>query len=125
MIHRIKAVFFDVDQTLLSHRDRRIPPGTAASIPALQEEGIRTIISTGRHMLELDVLDETGIRFDGYSIMNGQMCLDADRKPFYEAPITGPDRDKLIRLYKERTVPVVLVEISCISILLMRGFFLS
>ena len=109
MKHKIKAVFFDVDQTLLSHRDRQIPSGAAGSILALQKKGIKVIISTGRHMLELDVLDHAGIRFDGYNIMNGQMCLDADRKPFYEAPITGPDRDALIRLYEERTVPVVLV----------------
>ena len=49
----IKAIFFDVDGTLLSHRTGRISPHTRACIRALRAGGTLVFLSTGRHILEL------------------------------------------------------------------------
>lgn len=45
----IKAIFFDVDGTLLSHRTGRISPHTRACIRALRAGGTLVFLSTGRH----------------------------------------------------------------------------
>ena len=109
MKDRIKAVFFDVDQTLLSHRDGCIPKSALEAVLQLQKRGVKIILSTGRHPMELNVLDKEPIRFDGYNILNGQMCLDEERKVFFETPITGEDREALLALYEKKQVPVSLV----------------
>jgi len=44
----IKAIFFDVDGTLLSHRTGRISPHTRACIRALRAGGTLVFLSTGR-----------------------------------------------------------------------------
>lgn len=43
-----KIVFFDVDGTLLSEVDRRIPNSTTAAIKKLIDKGIKVVVATGR-----------------------------------------------------------------------------
>ena len=105
----IKAVFFDVDQTLFSHRDRKIPDTALQALRILKERGRYVCISTGRHLLELDVLPADEFRYDAYNILNGQMCLDEERRPFFELPLTGRGREELLSLFEEKKVPVILV----------------
>lgn len=52
----IKAVFFDVDGTLLSHKTRQVPESAGQSLNKLKEIGIKIFLSTGRHSLELEEL---------------------------------------------------------------------
>ena len=73
----IKAIFFDVDGTLLSHRTGRISPHTRACIRALRAGGTLVFLSTGRHILELRSLPVGEMAFDGYITLNGQLCLDS------------------------------------------------
>lgn len=65
----IKAVFFDVDGTLLSEKDRSLSRGTESSIRELARKGIHSILVTGRpHQLceEFSHLDiETIISANG------------------------------------------------------------
>lgn len=71
----VKAVFFDIDGTLVSFRTHRIPDSTAEALAALKERGIRIFIATGRSgllMKEIGGLD-AGI-FDGLITFNGQHC---------------------------------------------------
>ena len=46
----IKAAFFDVDGTLLSHKTKRIPDSAIAALEKLQRKGICCIVSTGRQI---------------------------------------------------------------------------
>ena len=62
----IKAIFFDVDGTLLSHTTKRISQDTVQAVRTLQDQGIRIFMATGRHSTELDQLPVRDIRFDGY-----------------------------------------------------------
>lgn len=71
----IKAAFFDVDGTLVSIGAHVIPKSTRRAISKLREKGIRTILSTGRHVLEIQEDDMLpGLEFDGAVWLNGQLC---------------------------------------------------
>ena len=62
----IKAIFFDIDGTLLSHRTRTIPQSTQIALKRLRERGIYTFIATGRHISEMKDLPLDNLEFDGY-----------------------------------------------------------
>ena len=47
----IKAIFFDIDGTLLDHSPKgggRIPPSTLRCLEALRKKGIKLFVATGR-----------------------------------------------------------------------------
>ena len=46
----IKAIFFDIDGTLLSHTTYSVPESTKKALRLLKEKGILTFIATGRHL---------------------------------------------------------------------------
>lgn len=69
----IKAVFFDVDGTLVSFKDHQVPPSTEEAIEKLKEKGIKVIISTGRSINSLDHVRYLG--FDGFITFNGGYCV--------------------------------------------------
>lgn len=95
----IKAVFFDVDGTLLCHGDTKIPSSARMVLAALRERGIRLFLATGRHPLEYP--DFGGIVFDGYISINGQYCYRGDQV-LYQNTIPMEDRQGLIRWLKGR-----------------------
>ena len=49
----IKAIFFDVDGTLISKSRSVLSEGVIAALKQLQEKGIKLFIASGRHYLEL------------------------------------------------------------------------
>lgn len=106
----IKAIFFDVDGTLVSHRIGAIPPSSRRALEKLREKGIRRVIATGRHMLELSMLHVSDLDFDAYITLNGQLCLDGEGNILFENPILGESREALLRLFREKTIPLALVE---------------
>jgi len=60
--------------------------------------------------MELAILPVKDIVFDGYVLMNGQLCLDSQKNIIAENPISGADKDCLLRLFNEKVLPIVLVE---------------
>lgn len=79
----IKAIFFDIDGTLVSFKTHRMSAGVAEALQALHEKGIKLFIASGRPMTIINNLD--GFPFDGYITMNGALTyLDGriiDRHP--------------------------------------------
>lgn len=106
----IKAAFFDVDGTLLSHRTKQVPPSARDALDKLKAAGIRCVVSTGRMIQEMDRLPMDGVTFDAYITMNGQLTLDENRHSLYGMPLEGPVKDFALKLFEERKVPVILVE---------------
>lgn len=106
----IRAIFFDVDGTLLSHTQNIVPVSTRRALDDLRKKGIKRIIATGRHLLELSMLPVHDIDFDGYITLNGQLCLDAQRNVISSTPIIGLDKQNIIHLFEEKAIPVMLVE---------------
>lgn len=69
----VKAIFFDVDGTLVSFRTHTIPPKTKRALLALREKGIRLFVSTGRHRRILSE-EVRAFPFDGWITLSGQYC---------------------------------------------------
>ena len=84
----IKAAFFDIDGTLLSFKTHLMPQSTKAAIARMREQGILTIISSGRPAYQLPPCIVTG--FDAYLTLNGQLCFDGDGV-FRSCPIAEDD----------------------------------
>lgn len=106
----VKAVFFDVDGTLISHTLHDVPNSTRMSIMKLKQKNIKCVVATGRHLSELEILPVKDIAFDGYITLNGQLCLDGEKNILSGRPITGPDKEAIIRLFEEKKIPVMIVE---------------
>lgn len=106
----IKAAFFDIDGTLLPSGEAKIPSDTANALKKLQNKGIKIILATGRHFVELAAIDFNQIEFDGYITMNGQYCADKDKKPFFKKTIQPKDAKELIKMYNEKQLAMLLVE---------------
>ena len=106
----IKAIFFDVDGTLLSHRTGRISPHTRACIRALRAGGTLVFLSTGRHILELRSLPVGEMAFDGYITLNGQLCLDSSQQQLSSTPLPPQAVQALADLFCADGPPLALVE---------------
>ena len=74
---RVKAVFFDIDGTLVSLNSHRMPESTHRALARLREKGIKVLISSGRHRTIMENLD--GETFDGYVTVNGSLCYYQDK----------------------------------------------
>lgn len=106
----IKAAFFDVDGTLLSHATHCVPKSARESLEKLRSKGIKTYLCTGRHMLEFDFLPMADIPFDGYITLNGHLCLDANKQLLCDFPFPEDTIRALIANFKEHHLPLLLVE---------------
>ena len=106
----IKAAFFDVDGTLLSHKSKSVPKSARDAIAALQAAGIPCIVATGRQISEMEKLPIADIAFDGYITLNGQLTLDREKKIRYGTPITGKVKDYFVKMFSENRIPALLVE---------------
>lgn len=107
---RIKAAFFDIDGTLMAHNLGRVPEDTRYALNRLKEQGILVFTCTGRHILELDELGITELGFDGHVLLNGQLCLDGQRRLISQVPVPEEDIRSIIPLFEKRTIPVAFVE---------------
>ena len=106
----IKAIFFDVDGTLLSHRTGRISPHTRACIRALRAGGTLVFLSTGRHILELRSLPVGEMAFDVYITRIGQRCLDSSQQQLSSTPLPPQAVQALADLFCADGPPLALVE---------------
>ena len=106
----IKAAFFDVDGTLLSHKTKSVPRSAREAVAKLQASGIKCIVATGRQIGEMNKLPVADMPFDGYITLNGQLTLDREKKMIYGTPITGRAKTFLLDLFEKNRLPALLVE---------------
>lgn len=112
----IKAVFFDIDGTLVSFRTHTVPASTVQALAELKKRGIKTFISTGRHLSEINNLGS--LVFDGYITLNGGYCTVAKNRVIYKRTIPAEDIRALIR-YQEETTPF-----PC-SVVIEKGMYIN
>ena len=106
----VKAVFFDIDGTLLSHKTNSVPDSARRALAQLREKGILTFIATGRHISMLQQMQPLeGLRFDGIVSLNGQYCRN-EQGIIYHCPIDPADIAILLSFLKENPHPCILVE---------------
>ncbi len=106
----IKAVFFDLDGTLLSHTTSQIPQSTREALAVLRRRGIRVCLATGRSIQELDRLIGDTLRFDCHITLNGQLGLDEKRQEFFSAPIPEEALAQMLAAFRSHEFPIVLVQ---------------
>lgn len=109
MCNQIKAVFFDVDGTLLSHAQNDVPESSRRALRSLRERGILTLVATGRHMIEFSALPVSDIPFDGYLTLNGNLLLDSERKVYAGTAIDSGEMEVLSRIFQAKRIPFVLI----------------
>lgn len=106
----VKAIFFDIDGTLFSHTQHKIPDLAVKALYALKAKGIKCIVSTGRHITELEELKiDSYFPFDAYVTLNGQYCYD-DQGIIYDLPVNPEDVQMVIDDVNEKHYPVIFVE---------------
>ena len=105
----IKAIFFDIDGTLLSHTTRSVPYSTQIALQHLKEKGIYTFIATGRHISEMVDLPIHDLEFEGYITLNGQYCYNRDGI-IYDLPIHSHDIHNILKLIDKHPFPCIFVE---------------
>lgn len=91
-----KALFFDIDGTLVPFGDREVPVEVVKALARVRTAGVKVFIATGRQMSWVDNLGE--LEVDGYVTANGAVCLLPDKQTVvYKKCI--PESD-LLRLMK-------------------------
>ena len=73
----IKAIFFDVDGTLVSFNTHTISTATLDALHALRAKGIKLFLATGRHASMLKNVTKL-FDFDGICTLSGQYCVTGD-----------------------------------------------
>lgn len=106
----IRAVFLDIDGTLLSHRTGEVPQSAKRALKLLRDKGIRIFTATGRHFLEIQELPVSDMEFDGHITLNGQLCLDGKGKVLFDAPIEERAVKAVLPVFDRKEIPVMLVE---------------
>ena len=105
----IRALFFDIDGTLVSHTSSDIPADTLDALYRLRGKGILLFLATGRHLCEFSQLPLHGFPFDGYVTQTGQLCYDGDFRPICEDPLDAADTAQLAACFERRLLPIVLI----------------
>ncbi len=98
----IKAIFFDIDGTLVSFQTHKVPDSAFETLKKLRENGIKLFIATGRGSDGLTVLEN--FPFDGYITLNGQYCYN-QKEIIYENTIQKEDIQSLLNYLQEHPFP--------------------
>lgn len=75
----IKALFFDIDGTLVSFKTHTIPASTIEAINAAKQKGVKIFIATGRCRRFINNLKSIEHLIDGYMTANGGYCYIGQR----------------------------------------------
>ncbi len=91
---KIKALFFDIDGTLVGLKNHRLNETDIESLRRLKEEGYLLFIATGRDFLvpdEISVLEPLFPYLTGYIDINGQHSALMDGTEIFNLPIADED----------------------------------
>ncbi|MDR0962335.1 MAG: Cof-type HAD-IIB family hydrolase [Mediterranea sp.] len=113
----IKALFFDIDGTLVSFHTHVVPASAVEAIATARAAGIKIFIATGRPTViinNLAPLQERGL-IDGYITMNGAYCF-VDDEIIYKSAIPATDAHTLAHLSQTMNFPCIFVSEHAISV---------
>ena len=106
----IKAIFFDIDGTLISDKNPRITAVLKEALDALRNKGILLCIATGRHFDEIQNLHlQDDYQFDGYVTLNGCYCY-TQEEVIHQASIDKADVQKVIHVLENNDIACLFVE---------------
>lgn len=102
---KVKAIFFDIDGTLVSFKTHQVPEETKEAIRRLREKGIKVFVATGRMLKMVQVLND--IEFDGYITYNGSLCVDSTKENvIFKNTVPQDELEALVERLKSDRFPV-------------------
>lgn len=104
MKQRIKAVFFDIDGTLVSFKTHAVPQSTKDAIRLLRESGVKVFVATGRMLAMTTVLRD--IEFDGFITYNGSFCIDEHGEVIFKNTVPKRELEALAVWLDNERIPV-------------------
>ena len=104
----IKALFFDIDGTLVSFKTHRIPESTVDILRKVKQQGIKIFIATGRPTQFIINLKQIEDLIDGWVTTNGANCFIGE-KTIYRKEMKKEDIQQLIAYSDEQNFPIVIV----------------
>ena len=112
-----KALFFDIDGTLVSFETHRIPSSTIEALEAARAKGLKIFIATGRPKAIINNLSELQDRnlIDGYITMNGAYCF-VGEQVIYKSAIPQDEVKAMGDFCEKKGVPCIFVEEHNISV---------
>ena len=113
---KIKALFFDIDGTLVSFQTHRIPQSTVEALEEAKRKGVKVYISTGRPKMIITNLGQIEHLIDGYITTNGARCFIGEHT-VCQHPISSSDVDKVIVASTRDGYPVIVVGEKHLAIL--------
>ena len=108
----IKALFFDIDGTLIDHAAGGpgvMPASTLACLQAARRKGIQLYVATGRP-LEMVHFLEAYFPFDGFVAFNGQLAVTREGEVLHRLPHHPEDIRKLVELVRADPFPCLIQE---------------
>lgn len=105
MFNNIKAVFFDIDGTLVSFKTHEVPQSAKDAIHEVRKHGIKVFIATGRPMPFINNLKD--VEYDGIMSVTGACCMSADGKIIESQPVDKSDIERLIAETSVRPMPIL------------------
>lgn len=108
MDKKIKALFFDIDGTLVSFKTHKIPQSTVEALEQAKKNGVEVYISTGRPQLIINNLGQIEHLIDGYITTNGARCFVGDKVVSQHA-ILPEDVKKIIEAADRDDYPAIVV----------------
>ncbi len=104
----MKAIFFDIDGTLVSFKTHKIPQSTIDAITEVKAKGHKVFISTGRPKMIINNLSNLEHLFDGFVTMNGGYCFVKDQVIF-KSIIPKQDVQNIAKYCKENNFATIFV----------------
>ncbi len=99
----IKAIFFDVDGTLISFTTHKMPESTKRALLELKEKDVKLFVATGRPKIDIEKVQElVEFPFDGYISTNGQFCYDDKNQEIYKRFIDKDSVKTILNYLKDR-----------------------
>ena len=113
----IKALFFDIDGTLVGLETHRIADSTVKALTEAHAKGLKIIIATGRTKAiinNLGQLDERKL-IDGYITMNGAYCFIGSHV-IYKGTIPASDVRLVADYCQKKSLPCIFVNEHSLSV---------
>jgi hypothetical protein len=113
----MKALFFDIDGTLVSFGTHGIPASTVEALSRARANGHKIFIATGRPKTiinNLGAIQQPNL-IDGYITMNGAYCYVGD-EVIYKSPIVKSEVEAIGRYCRDYNYPCIFVHENSMSV---------
>lgn len=99
-----KALFFDIDGTLVSFRTHQVPQSAIEAIARVRKMGVRVFIATGRPRPFINNLG--ALEYDGVMSVNGACCTTVGGEVISKYPVPKEDIRRLIESCRVNPMPI-------------------